>query len=154
MERQMRLWLEALTRCVLFVLVLVCLAFIRTFPDLWTDGLPKTHRFRALGNAVTVKVVEYILNNSDFSGVGSSSSSSSSSSDSSSSSKQLVEPPASDDLQPRFMVLDGDGWGCRAIKKAGGKKRKKGEQIKTTTSGSASGGSKKKPKTNPNRISL
>jgi site-specific DNA-cytosine methylase len=43
---------------------------LQTFPDNWTKDLPKTHRFKMLGNAVTVSVVEYICTNLDFSGNG------------------------------------------------------------------------------------
>ena len=33
---------------------------LQGFPDGWTDGLPKTPRYRMMGNAVTVNVAEWI----------------------------------------------------------------------------------------------
>lgn len=33
---------------------------LQGFPDGWTDGLSNTHRYKCLGNAVTVPVIEYI----------------------------------------------------------------------------------------------
>ena len=34
---------------------------LQGFPDGWTEGISDTQRYRCLGNAVTVPVVEYIL---------------------------------------------------------------------------------------------
>lgn len=34
---------------------------LQGFPDNWTDGIPKNERHKCLGNAVTVPVVEYVL---------------------------------------------------------------------------------------------
>jgi site-specific DNA-cytosine methylase len=35
---------------------------LQGFPDDWTEGQPESHRYRQMGNAVTVNVVEYIGN--------------------------------------------------------------------------------------------
>jgi site-specific DNA-cytosine methylase len=34
---------------------------LQAFPDRWTEGISDTQRYKCLGNAVTVSVVEYIL---------------------------------------------------------------------------------------------
>ncbi|HSA76904.1 MAG TPA: DNA (cytosine-5-)-methyltransferase [Nitrosarchaeum sp.] len=36
---------------------------LQSFPDNWTDGLSDTQRYKCVGNAVTVSVIEYILSN-------------------------------------------------------------------------------------------
>ena len=61
-----------------------------------------------MGNAVTVNVVEYILNNVDFS------------SSSSSSNLSVKEEP---NMGPKFMLLHGNGWSRSPSKK---RKKKKG----------------------------
>lgn len=33
---------------------------LQGFPDNWTEGIPDTRRYRCVGNAVTVNVVEYL----------------------------------------------------------------------------------------------
>lgn len=33
---------------------------LQGFPDDWTQGQPESHRYRQMGNAVTVNVVEYL----------------------------------------------------------------------------------------------
>lgn len=33
---------------------------LQGFPDNWTAGQPESHRYRQMGNAVTVNVVEYL----------------------------------------------------------------------------------------------
>lgn len=36
---------------------------LQGFPDGWTGGISDTQRYKCLGNAVTVSVIEYILEN-------------------------------------------------------------------------------------------
>jgi site-specific DNA-cytosine methylase len=36
---------------------------LQGFPDNWTDGQPDTTRYKQLGNAVTVNVIEWLANN-------------------------------------------------------------------------------------------
>jgi len=33
---------------------------LQGFPDDWTDGIPDTQRYKTLGNAVTVNIIEWI----------------------------------------------------------------------------------------------
>jgi DNA (cytosine-5)-methyltransferase 1 len=34
---------------------------LQGFPDNWTKGIPESQRYKTLGNAVTVPVIEYIV---------------------------------------------------------------------------------------------
>ena len=36
---------------------------LQGFPDNWTEGQPDTHRYKQMGNAVAVPVVEWIISN-------------------------------------------------------------------------------------------
>ena len=36
---------------------------LQGFPDGWTEGVSDTQRYKMMGNAVTVNVVEYIVKN-------------------------------------------------------------------------------------------
>ena len=71
---------------------------------------------RALGNAVTVKVVEYILNNCDFSLLQQHKSVLTSSSKTAAAAASALVPPLPTAV-PKFMLLDGNGWGTRGVKR-------------------------------------
>jgi DNA (cytosine-5)-methyltransferase 1 len=36
---------------------------LQGFPDNWTEGQPDTHRYKQMGNAVAVPVVEWVIQN-------------------------------------------------------------------------------------------
>jgi DNA (cytosine-5)-methyltransferase 1 len=36
---------------------------LQGFPDNWTEGQPDTHRYKQMGNAVAVPVVEWVIGN-------------------------------------------------------------------------------------------
>ena len=45
----------------IIILTIILTIFLLGFPDGWTEGVSDTQRYKQLGNAVTVNVVEEII---------------------------------------------------------------------------------------------